>query len=236
MEWSVEVQTSASPGVLRQAADVYDAVLDHLAEHGGVLTIDLDGGIGARVAVEAPDLHTAIYDAVALLAKAAASADVALGAIVHAEATEWTRFAAELDQPNFPDLVGVTELSALLGVTRQRAHAIAGRNDFPAPVARLASGPIWTRPSVQRFLEDWQRKPGRPAKPRDDDAVSMAADSLMVAAMVTSPPPARRPKTKSASKVKAANPRTKKSAVVKRSTAGRFLAQPATKAVKRSSR
>jgi hypothetical protein len=63
-----------------------------------------------------------------------------------------------------PDLIGVSEIAALFGVTRQRASEIQTRAGFPAPVARLKSGPIWTRASITRFLDDWQRRPGRPAR------------------------------------------------------------------------
>ncbi|GEL19342.1 hypothetical protein PA7_31790 [Pseudonocardia asaccharolytica DSM 44247 = NBRC 16224] len=36
--------------------------------------------------------------------------------------------------------------------------------EFPAPYARLGSGPIWTRPVIEHFASVWVRKPGRPAK------------------------------------------------------------------------
>jgi hypothetical protein len=49
-------------------------------------------------------------------------------------------------------------------VTRQRASALARTRDFPTPVATLASGPVWTRPSLNRFVEEWPRKNGRPGK------------------------------------------------------------------------
>jgi len=58
--------------------------------------------------------------------------------------------------------VGVTEIAKLLGVSRQRVAQLRRRRDFPAPIAELAAGPVWTRTSLTRFVEAWPRKPGRP--------------------------------------------------------------------------
>lgn len=63
----------------------------------------------------------------------------------------------------FPKLAGLAEIAGLAGVTRQRASQIAAHPDFPAPVARLAMGPVWREADVQKFL-DTPRKPGRRPK------------------------------------------------------------------------
>jgi hypothetical protein len=52
----------------------------------------------------------------------------------------------------------------LLDVTKQGVSSLAKSETFPEPGARLDSGPIWTLPSVRRFVESWTRRPGRPAK------------------------------------------------------------------------
>lgn len=70
-----------------------------------------------------------------------------------------------LAEPAFPELVGITEIGAMLGVTRQRASSLQARPDFPAPVAQLASGPVWRKADLSRFAASWERKPGRPRKP-----------------------------------------------------------------------
>ncbi len=54
-------------------------------------------------------------------------------------------------------LVGVREVSKLLGVSRQRADQLVRTKGFPDPVADLASGRIWERASVVR----WAREAGR---------------------------------------------------------------------------
>ena len=63
------------------------------------------------------------------------------------------------------ELVGVAEIADLLGVSRQRVHAIIrAYDDFPDPVAELSAGRIWLRSDV----DDWivrhsDRRPGRPS-------------------------------------------------------------------------
>lgn len=69
-----------------------------------------------------------------------------------------------LDLPAVPALVGVAELADLLEVSRQRASKVADTAPgFPAPIARLRSGPVWRRTDLDRFLDGWKRRPGRPA-------------------------------------------------------------------------
>jgi prophage regulatory protein len=56
------------------------------------------------------------------------------------------------------DLVGVTEVKEMLRVSRQRVHQLVrDHEDFPEPVAELASGKIWLR----RDIEQWARRAGR---------------------------------------------------------------------------
>lgn len=50
------------------------------------------------------------------------------------------------------DLVGAHEIAGLLGVSRQRVHAlVTARSGFPDPVAQLASGRIWQRKDIARW-------------------------------------------------------------------------------------
>ncbi len=57
----------------------------------------------------------------------------------------------------------MAEVAELLKVSRQRASALARSESFPSPVVALRSGPVWTRASVNRFVESWRRRPGRTA-------------------------------------------------------------------------
>lgn len=61
-----------------------------------------------------------------------------------------------------PELLGLSEISELLGVTRQRVTQLAKLPGFPLPVTRLAMGPVFSARAVRRFQAEWQRKVGRP--------------------------------------------------------------------------
>ena len=56
------------------------------------------------------------------------------------------------------DLMGVTEIREMLGVSRQRVHQIIRDHpEFPEPVAELASGKVWLRAAIVK----WARSVGR---------------------------------------------------------------------------
>jgi hypothetical protein len=55
------------------------------------------------------------------------------------------------------DLVGVTEIGDLLGVSRQRADQLTRLEGFPEPIGAIAAGRIWRRVDV----EAWARTAGR---------------------------------------------------------------------------
>lgn len=64
--------------------------------------------------------------------------------------------------------IGLSEIGDMLGVSRQRAFAIAKRRDFPAPVYVLARGRGWSQQAVATWAETWDRtnRGGRPPKPK----------------------------------------------------------------------
>ena len=63
----------------------------------------------------------------------------------------------------FPKLAGLAEVASLAGVSRTRAGQLAAHPDFPAPVDRLAMGPVWRESDVTKFLAT-PRKAGRKPK------------------------------------------------------------------------
>jgi predicted DNA-binding transcriptional regulator AlpA len=65
------------------------------------------------------------------------------------------------------ELAGLAEVAETLGVSKVTAMKYARRDDFPEPLGRLASGPIWRR----RDVESWGRenlplRRGRPPQTR----------------------------------------------------------------------
>lgn len=56
------------------------------------------------------------------------------------------------------DLLGVTEVAQLLGISRQRVQQLTESDpDFPAPAANLARGRVWSREAIEK----WARETGR---------------------------------------------------------------------------
>ena len=70
----------------------------------------------------------------------------------------------DLATSNAPELVGVSEVAEMLEVSRQRVSELSRSPDFPAPIAHLASGPVWRRGVIVRHVGRWPRRPGRPKK------------------------------------------------------------------------
>lgn len=64
------------------------------------------------------------------------------------------------DSPGIPQLLGLTEVGQLLGVSRQRVTQLRARADFPEPLTMLASGPVWAAPALTHFMAGWDRTPG----------------------------------------------------------------------------
>ena len=58
------------------------------------------------------------------------------------------------------DLVGLAEIGAMLGVSRQRVDQLARSKGFPEPVATISAGRIWLRDEV----EQWAGEAGRTVK------------------------------------------------------------------------
>lgn len=60
-------------------------------------------------------------------------------------------------------MLGAAELSALLGVSRQRVTQLTAKRWFPAPVARLAMGAVWELVDIERLVSGRARTLDYPA-------------------------------------------------------------------------
>ena len=49
------------------------------------------------------------------------------------------------------DLMGTSEVAALLGISRQRVLVIARQSGFPKPVAVLKMGNVWRGEDIRRW-------------------------------------------------------------------------------------
>jgi hypothetical protein len=160
-EWLATVDVDV-PGASPADADRLAAALP---DGGKGITDTRYDRITIYFVVEARTLRQAMYQADREVRAATSSAFGKTIAPVRA----LLRTQISIDRPSQMDLVGLTEIGEMLGVSRQRARQLAEDNDdFPRPVARMASGPVFTRSSIQSFRLRWPRqRTGRPPKERE---------------------------------------------------------------------
>jgi predicted DNA-binding transcriptional regulator AlpA len=65
------------------------------------------------------------------------------------------------------EIVGLSEIAEMLGVTTRTVARYRTRDDFPEPLARLRGGFVWRRADVERWAKATLPlpRPGRPPKP-----------------------------------------------------------------------
>ena len=139
-----------------------------LSELGAAAPVASIGGLagGPGATFDLPrspnaDIGELVGAAVALFELACSKVGFEHGGIARVEILD--ERLADLELSREPErYLGVTEIAELLGVSRQRVAQLREREDFPAPVAELAAGPVWTRTSLDRFVVAWPRRPGRP--------------------------------------------------------------------------
>ncbi len=63
------------------------------------------------------------------------------------------------------ELAGLAEVAEIIGVTKRTATKYTRRADFPEPLDRLASGPVWRCADVEKWARETLPLPtGRPRK------------------------------------------------------------------------
>jgi hypothetical protein len=158
--WIAQV-TVATPAPLKgqdlvtldEMAEQRDATVANRADGPGfTITIGLnDSDTIAAARTAAQFIHTVLGKAVT-------------GQVVDLRVCTPEQFETEALRPDFPPLASAADAAEILGVSRQRVHQLAASNTrFPAPVARVGTGPLWTVPAIEHFARIWERRPGRPA-------------------------------------------------------------------------
>ncbi len=156
-EWSIEFEIR---GIEPPNDDAVDDLVERLHDYAAVVAVFPDG-YSVRMSTIADAPEAALASARSAVAAATRSVGVPIEPVVRAEVSAEDNLDAELRQPIMPTLVGVAEIAQRLGVSRQRVSELAGTDQFPEPIARLAAGPIWAEPTLLRFVEQWERRPGR---------------------------------------------------------------------------
>jgi predicted DNA-binding transcriptional regulator AlpA len=162
-EWNVRLQFDEVqiPEPFNDTADALFARLDALAP---VATFE-PGRISLFVTMEASSPEAALRSARKAVGDATKEVGIRLRGIpVGIEMYTEEELDRLNETPNYPEVVGVAEVAALLGVSKQRVSELARSRTFPRPLYELAAGPIWVKPTIQAFVEKWERKPGRPRK------------------------------------------------------------------------
>lgn len=147
--------TDATLDQIADLGDEYDAtVARHRDGIGVVVTFNVDDRDAGQAAIRA---RTQALD---IVNGASRADDVVDLRVITPELYE-----AEALRPDTPELLASPDVAELLGVSRQRIHQLATEHTrFPAPYLRLGSGPIWTRPAIEHFAAQWDRRPGRPTR------------------------------------------------------------------------
>ena len=153
--------------------------LDELGARGPAVGAGgIAGGPGATFGVYVADkpakpasVWTAVVErGVTVFGDACSKAGISHGGIAHVEILAEEYFDREIDQD--PETyLGVSEVAHELGVSRQRVSELRRSDAFPAPIADLSAGPVWKGSSLRRFIEGWERRPGRPPKDRSASRV-----------------------------------------------------------------
>ena len=162
IEWSVTVEGPyIVDGQHRMASieDLFEPLHEELKEFGASLSFD-ETQVSATIGVNAVTAAQASVEAERIVKRAVARAWNARMNVILLEAQTMEKLTADLQKSNYVEMVGVSEIAELFGVSRQRASQIAGRRDFPAPYAQLKAGPIWMRDSLNNVLGTWSRKSG----------------------------------------------------------------------------
>lgn len=176
--WTITLDGVGDPGAIDP--DQTDELLALLAKFDAAVSLTQDG---ARFSVTLTLPDEAGTDPVAAVAygmKVTSDAALAAGmpgvALARVELITNDELDAALARPAIPELVGVSEIADILGVSRQRAHQLTKREDFPAMVADLAAGPVWTKGSLTRFVEQWHL--GKPDVSEEVEMIDMTIAEL----------------------------------------------------------
>jgi len=145
--------------------DKVDDLLEAMAPYHAAASFT-ERGMTVQFTVEARTMRRAMDEGVAVLEDTLHTVGIKDDGIFAGRAQKMEHLDPELSLPNARELLGVIELANLLNVSRQRASELARTGSgFPRPIVLLASGPVWDRAMIARYVEHWDRRPrGRPRK------------------------------------------------------------------------
>jgi len=164
--WGPGMNAYAEDALSDLMSDLHEA-LERLGAQGTITSMGgLAGGPAASFGLEAtgvqpPVLGRIVDRACSIFLRACTEVRFEHGGIARLEVQTIRYLDLSLEQPA-ETFAGAAEVAELFGVSRQRVHELRRKRGFPAPAAELAAGPVWRVSTLQRFLAEWERKPGRP--------------------------------------------------------------------------
>jgi hypothetical protein len=147
------------------AVDIAQSLAPDLA--ASVTTLGDEATVTATITADDP--LTCAREGLALITRALADLGHEVVDTLALEAVDADLADARAEESSIPDLVTAIDAAKMLGVSRQRVHQLAAREDFPAPLLHLG-GPIWVRAGIEAFAARWERRGGRPRSPQADVA------------------------------------------------------------------
>lgn len=153
-DWCFSITTSGTEGVSEEMAL---SVLDKLPD-GAAVSMRVPDQLGATFTVSTLTPTMAALEGFRLFDEALGRDDYE---VVDLQVSTYE--ALESRWADEGDLVGVTEIAKMIGLSRQRAGQLTKRPDWPEPYARLASGPVWRRLEVEEVLRVIRPANGVPA-------------------------------------------------------------------------
>lgn len=167
MDWTITITTSG-PGDPADA-DALGTLTDQLASYGAVTTGTPDARTGctwgATISLDITDPGDATRKALLIVQSAAHDVGLPWHGVHRLEVLSDDALDEDLAAPDAGvDLVGIAEVAEMLDITRQRASMLQTKGDFPRPLTKLASGPVWRRHDIEVWAKTWTRAPGRPKK------------------------------------------------------------------------
>jgi len=162
-EFSVHVTFRSDAAFPSNIQNQVDQLLTELQPLGAVVTLG-STDLSVRVSVQSSDAVAAVQRGLRRIEPALASAGFATDMTMIEVGAVDTDVLHERSEQPAERFLGLAEVAALFGVSKQRVSELRATPRFPAPVAELAAGPVWKASTLGRFLESWERKPGRPRK------------------------------------------------------------------------
>lgn len=102
--------------------------------------------LAVTMTILAADHRTASQIATASCDDGLVAAGLPVLSVVDCRAARTELVEREMDYT--PDLIGVSEIADLLGVSKQRAWQVTKTQEFPAEACRPKAGPLWWKASV----------------------------------------------------------------------------------------